>query len=96
MTLSTFEPDALLFETVVFFNPNHFTLIDVVPASGLGQTRMEIDEVSQGRSRILYQAERPLLGNGGDEKIFDLELLINETLPPGIYPVASGGSYKFE
>ncbi len=92
--LDTPEPDAVLFEVPIFFNPTHLVLMGVLPAPGLGESRLEVNELSQGRHQIVYQAERPLIGNGDDEKVFDLEFLISDAAPPGQYPIASGGTYR--
>ncbi len=94
MFVETPEPDAILFEAPVFFNPNLFSLERVIPGQGLGLDRLEIQEVSQGRYRVIFQSENPLQGTDEDEKIFDLEFVISNQTSLGTYPVASGGTYR--
>ncbi|MCA9433773.1 MAG: hypothetical protein KC940_24850, partial [Candidatus Omnitrophica bacterium] len=92
--MNTPEPDAILFDVPVFFNPNLLTLERVIPAPSLGEESVEITLLSQGRYRILYQSQNPLLGDGSDEKVFDLEFLINSGTPPSQIAIASGGTFR--
>ena len=94
VSVETPEPDAILFEAPLFFNPNQLTLVNVLPHPALGRASLEIEEISQGRYRILYEAEQPLAGDDEPEKIFDIEFLVGEGLPPGEYSVSSGGTYR--
>ncbi|MCA9413016.1 MAG: hypothetical protein KC944_17505 [Candidatus Omnitrophica bacterium] len=92
--MNTPEPDAILFDVPVFFNPNLLTLERVIPAPSLGEESVEITLLSQGRYRILYQSQNPLLGDGSDEEVFDLEFLINSGTPPSQIAIASGGTFR--